>query len=55
MSGDLVVDRKGDMYEMMFPAYDLKPVEVTDLMEEVIGRRPSEAYIARDLLCVVDD
>ncbi len=55
LSGDLVVDRKGDMYEMMFPAYDLQPVEVTDLMEEVIGRRPSEAYIARDLLCVVDD
>ena len=55
MSGDLTVSHRGDMYELQFPAYDLRPVEVTDLMEEVIGRRPVEAYISRDLLCVIDD
>ena len=55
MSGELVVNRKGDMYELMFPAYDLKPVEVTDLMEEVTGTRPVEAYMGRDLLCVYED
>ena len=29
LSGDLIVVRKGDLYEMEFPAYDLKPVAVT--------------------------
>ena len=29
LSGDLVVERHGDLYEMDFPAYELKPVPVT--------------------------
>ncbi|MBQ9662619.1 MAG: PhzF family phenazine biosynthesis protein [Oscillospiraceae bacterium] len=55
LSGDLIVTRKGDLLEMEFPAYDLKPVEVTDAMEEALGVRPNAAYMARDLLCVLDD
>lgn len=55
MSGDLIVNRKGDLYEMEFPAYDLQKVEVTAAMEDAVGARIREAYIARDLLCVVDD
>ena len=55
LSGDLIVAKKGDLYEMEFPAYDLKPVKVTDAMEDALGVRPREAYIARDLLCVLDN
>ena len=55
MSGDLTVVRKDDMYELVFPAYDLKEVEVTDAMEEAIGRRPLAAFMGRDLLTVFDD
>lgn len=55
LSGDLTVVRKGELYEMEFPAYELKKVCVTGAMEEALGVRPSEAYVARDLLCVVDD
>lgn len=55
MSGDLTVVRKDDMYELVFPAYDLKEVEVTDAMEEAIGRRPLKAFMGRDLLTVFDD
>lgn len=55
LSGDLIVTKNGDLLEMEFPAYDLKPVAVTDAMEEAIGVRPREAYTARDLLCVLDD
>ncbi|MCR5795937.1 MAG: PhzF family phenazine biosynthesis protein [Solobacterium sp.] len=54
LSGDLIVTRKDGLLEMEFPAYDLKPVEVTDAMEDALGARPAEAYIARDLLCVMD-
>ena len=55
LSGDLIVTKNGDLLEMEFPAYDLEPVEVTDAMTEAIGVRPIEAYMARDLLCVLDD
>lgn len=55
LSGDLIVKRKVDLYEMEFPAYDLKPVEVTSAMEDAVGASIKEAYIARDLLCVLDN
>ena len=55
LSGDLIVTRQGELYEMEFPAYDLKPVEITDTMRNVLGAEPKAAYIARDLLCVLDD
>lgn len=55
MSGDLVVNKKDDLYEMDFPAYDLKQVDVTDEMTYAIGVKPLEAYMGRDLLCVLED
>lgn len=55
LSGDLIVTRRGELFEMEFPAYDLKQVAVTAAMEDALGTRVREAYLARDLLCVVDD
>ena len=52
--GELVVSRADDRYELDFPAYDLAQVPVTDAMEEALGARPIEAWMARDLLCVMD-
>ena len=53
LGGQLTVTRKGDLYEMDFPAYELKQVPVTKAMEEAIGVRPLEAWVGRDLLCVL--
>ena len=55
MSGDLTVVRRGELYEMDFPAYDLKEVSVTDAMADAIGVRPVRAYMGRDLLCVLEN
>jgi len=55
MSGDLIVTRKGEFFEMEFPAYDLKKLDVTAAMENALGAPVKEAYLARDLLCVLDD
>lgn len=55
ISGDLVVKRNGELYEMDFPAYDLKPVEITEKMIEAIGATPVEAYMGRDLLCIFNN
>lgn len=55
LSGELIVTKKDDLFEMDFPAYELKSVPVTDAMEDAIGYRPLEAWIGRDLVCVIDD
>lgn len=55
LSGKLTVERRGELYEMDFPAYNLEPVAVTARMTEAMGAEPKEAYRARDLLCVFDD
>ena len=55
MSGELTVTRRGDLYEMDFPAYKLTEVPVTQDMTDAIGAVPSRAYMGRDLLCVIDD
>lgn len=52
-SGELVVTRRDDLYEMDFPAYELTEVPVTDEMTDAIGIRPLEAWMARDLVCVL--
>ena len=55
LSGRLTVTKKGELFEMDFPAYELKSVEVTEAMEKAIGARPREAWMGRDLLCIFDD
>ena len=55
LSGELIVTKNGELLEMVFPAYELKPVEVTEQMRDVIGAKPVAAFMGRDLLCVLDD
>ncbi len=54
LSGDLIVIRHDDLYELEFPAYDLKEIDVTDDMVDAFGAKPLAAYLGRDLLCVFD-
>ncbi|MGE4277686.1 MAG: PhzF family phenazine biosynthesis protein [Lawsonibacter sp.] len=53
-SGALGVKKRDGLLELDFPAYTLKPVEVTDQMEAALGVRPVEAWRARDLVCVLE-
>lgn len=55
LSGELTVRRQGDLYEMDFPVYDLRQVEVTPQICDALGAAPSAAYLGRDLLCVFED
>ncbi len=54
LSGTLTVEKRGDLFEMDFPAYTLRAVPVTEEMADALGARPLEAYMGRDLLCVMD-
>lgn len=54
MSGDLIIHRKGDLFEMDLPAFTLKELPVTEEMTRAIGVKPQAAYLGEDLLCVFD-
>jgi PhzF family phenazine biosynthesis protein len=54
-SGLLVVTRDGDLYEMNFPAFKLEQVPVTEAMAQALHVRPVEAYLGRDLLCIMEN
>lgn len=55
MSGILTVLINDDFFEMSFPKYKLTKVEVTEEMEKALGKKPIEAYLGRDLLCIMED
>ena len=54
MSGVLTVQRKGNLYEMDFPTYELKEIPVTNAMEHAFGVRPVKAVLGLDLVCVFE-
>ena len=54
LSGTLTVRKRGDLYEMDFPTYDLKEIPVTDRMEKAFGARPLKAVLGLDLVCVFE-
>lgn len=53
-SGNLVVTRNGEFLTMDFPSRPGKAVDVTSAMINALGLQPREAYLARDLLVIVD-
>ena len=53
-SGKLTVTRKGDLLSMDFPSRPGKPIAVHDELASALGRRPREAYMARDLMAVYE-
>ena len=55
LSGKLTIVRKGDLYEMDFPTYELKEIPVTDDMEKAFGVRPVKAVLGLDLVCVFEN
>lgn len=48
-SGELLVTQKGELYELNFPVYSMHQ----NNMEEAIGVRPLEAWLGRDLVCIL--
>ena len=55
LSGTLTVRRVGDRYEMDFPAFELRPIPVTDDMARAFGVRPVKAVLGLDLICVFEN
>ncbi|MGG0453988.1 PhzF family phenazine biosynthesis protein [Priestia megaterium] len=54
MSGELVVVKNGDLYEMDFPSRMPEPFTLTEEMVDALGVQPIETYLGRDLMFVLE-
>lgn len=54
LSGKFFVERKENLFEMNFPAYVPKKIPVTEDMQNAIGAKVLEAYVARDLMMILE-
>lgn len=52
--GDLTVKKINGLLSMDFPSVPSKKIDVTDLITISLGKKPKEAYIARDLMAVFE-
>ncbi|MED4817806.1 PhzF family phenazine biosynthesis protein [Bacillus atrophaeus] len=54
ISGELVVVKKGELYEMDFPSRMPKEISLTEEMVEALGIKPVEVHLGRDLMFVLE-
>jgi PhzF family phenazine biosynthesis protein len=55
MSGELIVTKKGDLFELDSPSIMPKEFPLTEQMVEALGIKPLETYLNRDLLFVLEN
>ncbi len=53
-SGDLIVDRDGDLFTLDFPARPPAACEANPTIETALGAKPAQILAARDYLCVFE-
>ena len=54
LSGPISVKRDGELFQLNFPAGSPAPVSITPELEEAVGFRPAEAYLAASYLLVME-
>ena len=54
-SGVLTVEKKGDLFEMDFPSRMPEKIDTIEKVAEVIGIRPMETHLSRDLVVVLQN
>jgi len=51
-SGELIVERDGDLIKMNFPVLEATRAKANDLLNRALGLEPVELYLSRDYLAV---
>ena len=54
MSGELIVRKENELYQMNFPSRIPEEITLTEEMVEALGVKPIEAYLGRDLMFVLE-
>lgn len=52
-SGELIVERKENLYAMDFPVMEIKEYPILKEVGEALGVEPLACYLGRDLLCLL--
>lgn len=54
ISGELTVNKQGDLYELDFPSVSSDEISITEQMISALGIVPKETYLNRDLVFVLE-
>lgn len=54
ISGELIVNKQEDLYELDFPSVPSEEISVTEQMISALGIVPKEAYLNRDLVFILE-
>jgi PhzF family phenazine biosynthesis protein len=54
MSGELIVNKKDDLYELDFPVVSSEEIPLTEQMIDALGVVPKETFLNRDLVFVLE-
>ena len=54
-SGILTVEKKGELFEMDFPSRMPEKIDVIEKVQEVIGVKPLETHLSRDLVVLLEN
>jgi PhzF family phenazine biosynthesis protein len=54
ISGELTVNKQGDLYELDFPSVPSDEISITEQMISALGIVPKETYLNRDLVFVLE-
>ncbi|MEH7380198.1 PhzF family phenazine biosynthesis protein [Bacillus sp. JJ1533] len=54
MSGQLIVNKTDDLYELDFPTVPSKQIPLTEQIIDALGTTPVDSYLNRDFLFVLD-
>lgn len=55
MSGELIVKKSGDLFELNFPSIMPIKFELSNKMIDALGIKPIETYLARDLIFILEN
>lgn len=54
ISGELIVNKQEDLFELDFPCVPSEHISITEQMISALGMVPKEAYLNRDLILVLE-
>lgn len=54
-SGELSVEKKGDLFVLDFPSRPVSPVEIPEGLADALGKEPKEVFKARDYFLVYEN
>lgn len=55
LSGRLTVEKHGELLQMDFPSFEMKPCPIDEQIVQALGIKPKDVYFGADLVCILEN